>query len=95
VQDNSVLVEGTVTCTEPADVFIQGRLRQVVRRRFIDATFEVSVACDGDEPFAVLTEGQTGIIKQGQAQLDLSASGFTGAEFDDFVLSEEIHVRAK
>jgi Neocarzinostatin family len=95
VRDNSVLLQGVVHCTIPSQVFINGRLRQVVRRFFIDGFFQTSVACDDEQPFSVVFEGDNGVIKQGDAELDLSAFGSAGSEFDEFTLDTTIRVRSK
>jgi Neocarzinostatin family len=95
VRDNEVLLQGTVTCTAPADVFIEGRLRQVVQRFFINASFSTSVECDGETPFAVVFEGENGVIKKGDAQLELTASGFSVDDDDQFTLDTTIRVRSK
>jgi hypothetical protein len=95
VRDNAVLLQGVVHCTLPTEVFIQGRLRQVVHRFFIDGFFQTSVACDDEQPFSVVFEGTNGVIKQGDADLDLSASTSLGGEFDDFTLDTTIRVRSK
>jgi hypothetical protein len=95
VRDNSVLLQGVVHCTLPSQVFIEGRLRQVVRRFFINGFFETSVVCDDEQPFSVVFEGTNGVIKKGDADLDLSASGSAGLEFDDFTLDTTIRVRSK
>jgi hypothetical protein len=95
VRDNEVLLQGTVTCTAPADVFIEGRLRQVVQRFFIDAPFSTSLECDGATPFTVFFEGQNGVIKKGSAELELNAFGSSPDGDDAVELDTTIQIRAK
>lgn len=95
VRDNQVLLQGTVTCTVPTTVFIDGRLRQVVRRFFIDGFFETAVECDGETPFSVVFEGSNGVIRRGPAEVTLDATASTPDDFDEFSSTTELRVRRK
>jgi hypothetical protein len=95
VRDNEVLLQGTVTCNAPVTVTIDGRLRQVVRRFFIDGFFETAVECDGEGAFAVVFEGSNGVIKQGPAEVTLNAAASNPADFDEFSSTTELRVRSK
>lgn len=95
VKDNKGIVSGTVTCTAPAFVDIEGRLRQVVHRFFIDAPFEAGVECDGSTQFAVPFEGANGVIKKGSAEVVLNAFGSSADGDDIFQLDTTIQIRSK
>jgi hypothetical protein len=95
VRDNQVLLQGTVTCSTPSEVYIEGRVRQAVRRFYINGTFSTSVTCDGEEPFAVVFEGQNGVIKNGAAELELYAYGDSSDDSDTFTLLTELRLSPK
>jgi hypothetical protein len=78
------IVRGTVTCSQPTNVGIDGSLRQRIGRVFVDAFFSAFVPCDGESVWEAEAVGQNGLFTGGQAQVNVSAqfASPTTGEFD-------------
>jgi hypothetical protein len=66
-------VSGTVTCSSPTDVSIDGRLRQRVGRILISGFFFTSVACDGSAAWSATATGENGVFGPGEATVEAFA----------------------
>jgi hypothetical protein len=76
----AVTVTGTVTCSLPADVFIDVFIQQRAGRAFIQGDAVADVQCDGTTHWSATGQGFTGIFKGGSAQVDATADGSTGPQ---------------
>jgi hypothetical protein len=80
----SATIGGTVTCTEPASVDVQGQLRQKFgRRTIIRGDFFTSVNCDGETPWSATVRSDQGAFGRGYAEILASASGCGPGNCDD------------
>jgi hypothetical protein len=75
-----VTVSGTVSCTLPADVFIDVLIQQRAGRAFIQGEAITDVQCDGTTRWSATGQGFNGILKGGSAQVDVFADGSTGSQ---------------
>jgi hypothetical protein len=55
-------VNGTVTCNQPAYVYISGELKQLHGGTPVSGNFFTSVACDGTTPWSVPVQTQTSLF---------------------------------
>ncbi|MDQ1447821.1 MAG: hypothetical protein QOC79_792, partial [Actinomycetota bacterium] len=76
----AVTVTGTVTCSLPADVFVDVFIQQRAGHVFIQGEAIADVQCDGTTPWSATGQGFNGIFKGGSAQVDAIADGFTGQQ---------------
>jgi Neocarzinostatin family/Family of unknown function (DUF6299) len=75
-----VTVTGTVTCSLPADVFIDVAIQQRAGRVLIQGDAFGDVQCDGTTPWSATGQGFNGILKGGSAQVDAIAEGSAGQQ---------------
>jgi len=67
-------VSGTLTCSRPVSpVEVTGSLRQSVRGRVSLGYYRVFVDCDGSVGWTATVQGQTGVFRRGNAQLEVAA----------------------
>jgi hypothetical protein len=76
----AVTVTGTVTCSLPADVFVDVFIQQRAGRALIQGEAIADVQCDGTTPWSATGQGFNGILKGGSAQVDAIADGSTGQQ---------------
>jgi hypothetical protein len=76
----AVTVTGTVTCSLPADVFIDVFIQQRAGRVLIQGEAIADIQCDGTTSWSATGQGFSGIFKGGSAQVDALADGFTGQQ---------------
>jgi hypothetical protein len=55
-------ISGTVTCNQPAYVYISGELKEVHAGTPIDGNFFTAVACDGATPWSVTVQTQSSLF---------------------------------
>jgi hypothetical protein len=79
-KNGSVTVRGTVSCTLPADVFIDVSLQQRAGRVFIQGDAFTEVQCDGTTSWAATGQGSNGIFKGGSVRADAFAQGSSGTQ---------------
>lgn len=60
--DGTATINGTVTCDQPAYVYLSGELKQVHAGTPIDGSFFTSVACNGSTPWSVTVQTQTSLF---------------------------------
>jgi hypothetical protein len=60
--DGTATVYGTVTCTQPAYVYISGELKQIHAGNPIDGNFFTSVACNGTTTWSVNVQTQVALF---------------------------------
>jgi hypothetical protein len=66
-------IRGTVTCSEPVSVFLDGTVQQRIGRTLITGFFFTVVECDGVTPWEVQVSAQDGLFTGGQVQVSSSA----------------------
>jgi hypothetical protein len=76
----AVTVTGTVTCSLPADVFVDVFIQQRAGRVLIEGEAFADVQCDGTTSWSATGQGFSGIFKGGSAQVDAYADGSTGQQ---------------
>jgi hypothetical protein len=70
-------ISGTVTCSEPALVEVQGRMEQRVGRLLITGFFSTFVECTPPATaWSATVEGENGLFVAGRAQVDAVAFAF-------------------
>src|SRR5262245_225665 len=75
-----VTVRGTVTCSEPADVFFDVSIQQRAGRALIQGELSGEVQCDGTTQWSASGSGSNGIFKGGSAEIDARAFGSSGPQ---------------
>jgi hypothetical protein len=75
-----VTVTGTVSCSLPADVFIDVAIQQRAGRVLIQGEAFGDVQCDGTTAWSATGQGFNGIFKGGSAQVDAIADGSNGPQ---------------
>lgn len=60
--NGAATISGTVTCSQPAYVYISAELKQVRGGVPIDGNFFTAVACDGTTPWSVAVQTQTSLF---------------------------------
>ena len=76
-----VTVTGTVTCSLPAEVFIDVAIQQRAGRVLIEGEAFGEVQCDGTTQWSATGQGFNGIFKGGLAQVDALADGSAGQQY--------------
>jgi hypothetical protein len=77
-----VAISGTVTCSEPALVEVQGRMQQRIGRLLITGFFFTFVECTPPATaWSATVEGENGLFVAGQAQVDAFAFAPEEGEF--------------
>lgn len=73
-----VVVEGTVSCSEPLRVSLHSAVRQDVGRssRLVEASGGSEILCDGETPFRFAVASERGRLRAGGA--DVFAAAFAG-----------------
>jgi Family of unknown function (DUF6299) len=73
--DGLATVSGTLTCSRPAaPVEITGSLRQSTRSGVSLGYYRTQVDCDGSVGWTATVQGQTGVFRHGNAQLQVAAA---------------------
>ena len=76
-----VVVSGTVTCTEPLSVSVQGSVRQDVGRfNTVQGFGGTEVLCDGETPFGFTVSPFEGRFGGGRATVEAAAFAFDDSD---------------
>ena len=82
-------VKGSVTCSQPAHVYLSGDLERRIGRVFVRGHFHKSFWCDGKTPWSVKVKSENGLFVAGKAKVSVYAHGVT-LSVDDWA-SDEVH----
>jgi hypothetical protein len=74
----NVVVSGTVTCSLPADVYLQVGATQRVGRALLHAYGFAEVSCDGPTRYSLTAAPYDGIFRGGNASVEVDYSSFSG-----------------
>ena len=91
-------VQGTVTCSEPADVTVNGTVTQVKRRTIITGPFSTSVGCTPGAPVAwqaTATPGGPTPFQRGDAEVEATARAYDAVFGRSVEVSETQVVRLR
>jgi len=84
----AAIISGTVTCSRPVELPVQGTLRQQNGRRVSVGSYRTRVSCSGTTAWRATVLGETGIYRRGPA------AAVAVAEFTDEVRGEVVRARA-
>ena len=74
----NVTVTGTVTCSLPADVYLQVSAIQRAGRALLHAYGFDEISCDGPTPYSLTAAPYDGILRGGNASVEVDYSSFSG-----------------
>ncbi|MGH9287032.1 MAG: neocarzinostatin apoprotein domain-containing protein [Acidimicrobiales bacterium] len=86
-------VSGTVTCSSPAQVFIDGFASQRAGRVNVQGSFFTELACDGSATWTADLVAFNGRFVGGKVNIDAFAFGFDGQQDDDAQASAVIRLK--
>ena len=87
-------ISGTVTCSSPAEVFVDIFASQRAGRVDVQGfAFTEAMACDGSATWTADLQGANGRFVGGKLNVDVFAFGFDGQQFDEAQEITEIRLR--
>jgi hypothetical protein len=86
-------VSGTVTCSSPAHVFIDGFASQRAGRVNVQGSFFTELACDGSAAWTADLVAFNGRFVGGQLNVEVFAFGFDGQQEDDAQASAVVRLK--
>jgi hypothetical protein len=88
INGGAAVIHGTVSCSRPVDLTVNGTLRQQQSQRVAVGSYRTAVSCSGTTTWQATALGETGAFRRGPA------SAVAVAEFVDVVRAEIIRARA-
>ena len=87
-------ISGTVTCSSPAEVFVDIFASQRAGRVDVQGfAFTEAIACDGSATWTADLQGANGRFVGGKLNVDVFAFGFDGQQFDEAQEITEIRLK--
>jgi hypothetical protein len=88
VTSGAAVLHGTVTCSRPVNLTVNGTLHQQQGRRAAVGSYRSEVSCSGTTPWQATVRGETAAFQHGQAD------AVAVAEYVDVQRAETIRARA-
>jgi hypothetical protein len=90
----NVTITGTMTCSLPADVYLQVGAVQRVGRTLLHAYGFDEISCDGPTRYSLIASPYDGIFRGGTASVQLDYSAFSGRRYVFGTVSASVQLRA-
>lgn len=73
-------ISGTVTCSQPANVYLYGQVKQRAGRLFIRGEYSINIICEDTTPWTTQVEGYIGPFLPGLVTVTSVGYGYTSSD---------------